>query len=171
MKTCCKCTSPTGKGSAYCHEHKREAAKRAYRANPEKYRAATNARRAKNPDHCRARERRWAANNPDLVKGKSLQKYWPGSSAREALAKFRALVDLQNNTCASCKRPETCRSTHTPHDIRDLCVDHDHTSGIVRGLLCDDCNVLIGRARDSAERCRNAGDYLERFYESLSAAA
>jgi hypothetical protein len=43
-----------------------------------------------------------------------------------------------------------------------LCVDHDHTTGKVRGLLCHDCNVGIGFMRDSVENFRRAIAYLDR---------
>jgi Autographiviridae endonuclease VII len=43
-----------------------------------------------------------------------------------------------------------------------LCVDHDHVSGKVRGLLCHLCNSAIGKLHDSVELLLNAVAYLER---------
>ena len=40
-------------------------------------------------------------------------------------------------------------------------VDHDHTTGQVRGVLCFSCNVAIGHLKDSADLMRRAIDYLE----------
>jgi hypothetical protein len=40
-------------------------------------------------------------------------------------------------------------------------VDHDHTTGQVRGVLCFSCNVAIGHLGDSADRVRRAADYLQ----------
>lgn len=42
------------------------------------------------------------------------------------------------------------------------CLDHDHKTGVVRGILCHYCNVAIGYLEDDPERVRAAADYLER---------
>lgn len=56
--------------------------------------------------------------------------------------------------CAICR-------THRSELKRDLCVDHDHGNGQVRGLLCDECNRVLGIFRDSPDRLRDAARYLE----------
>lgn len=43
-----------------------------------------------------------------------------------------------------------------------LGVDHCHTTGKYRGLLCDACNQAIGSLRDSPELCEKAANYLRR---------
>lgn len=42
-------------------------------------------------------------------------------------------------------------------------VDHDHVTGEIRGLLCDDCNVGLGRFKDDVENVRSALRYLETY--------
>lgn len=121
--------------------------------------AKVKARRAKDVHRHRERDRQWRRENLDYAKGKLLQKYWPGSTWQEALNHFKTLQQQQNNLCKICKKPETrlWRNTNT---VCDLCVDHCHLTGRVRGLLCDGCNVLIARAKDSPETCEAAAEYL-----------
>jgi hypothetical protein len=65
----------------------------------------------------------------------------------------RMLVE-QDHKCAVCgidaKHSENSR----------LCVDHDHDTGEVRGLLCKKCNQAIGLLQDNADFCDAAGRYL-----------
>lgn len=42
-------------------------------------------------------------------------------------------------------------------------IDHCHSSGKVRGLLCHACNVAIGKFKDSPDNLRRAAEYLEGF--------
>lgn len=41
-----------------------------------------------------------------------------------------------------------------------LCIDHDHNTNELRGLLCGKCNVGICWFDDNSEFCKNAGQYL-----------
>lgn len=66
---------------------------------------------------------------------------------------YRRLYAAQNGVCAICKQPESMEG-------RPLCVDHSHTTGDVRGLLCSNCNRGIGLLKDSPELVRNAFYYL-----------
>jgi Recombination endonuclease VII len=126
--------------------------------------------RAKDPVAARAREQKQRRSNPNRAKGIILQKYWPGKTWQEALAIFNAMVLERNNLCDICGRPETCKSKKGSLKlIRDLCVDHCHTTGRVRGLLCDSCNVLLSKAKDSPIICISAAGYLKRaLHDAIS---
>lgn len=56
-----------------------------------------------------------------------------------------------------------CGATKGSQDRTRLFVDHDHSTGKVRGLLCHQCNVFLGFARDDAAILRQGIVYLERF--------
>jgi hypothetical protein len=80
--------------------------------------------------------------------GASIEKTF-GLSATE----YARLFKLQGGRCAICRaRPRSKR----------LAVDHDHATGVVRGLCCKRCNHdLLGAAHDDVEILRRAVAYLE----------
>lgn len=60
-------------------------------------------------------------------------------------AAFDALAVAQNGLCAVCRLPPRSKKP-------TLHVDHDHATGRVRGLLCHECNMAIGKMGDSTAR-------------------
>ena len=70
------------------------------------------------------------------------------------------LLAEQGGVCAVCGQPPTSANTRAHWDGK-LCVDHDHDTGKVRGLLCNDCNLAVGYGK-SPEILRAAARYLER---------
>ena len=66
---------------------------------------------------------------------------------------FEAMKAKQGGTCALCDKTES-----NPH--KSLCIDHDHTTGKIRGLLCDNHNRALGLFKDSTEDLEKALDYL-----------
>lgn len=46
---------------------------------------------------------------------------------------------------------------------RDTHIDHNHETGVVRGLLCGNCNRGLGYLKDSAAVLRRAAEYVERY--------
>lgn len=75
-----------------------------------------------------------------------------------AAGQLELVVDLLN------RKPLLCGACGvSSEDLpRALCVDHDHETGLVRGLLCHHCNTLIGHAEDDPAILRDAARYLER---------
>ena len=65
------------------------------------------------------------------------------------------LLKLQENKCAICKTSEC-------HTGRNFSVDHCHTTGKIRGLLCAHCNVGLGNFKDNSLLLKEAITYLER---------
>lgn len=61
------------------------------------------------------------------------------------------------------ERQGLCDICHKPGVGKMLHVDHNHNPPYtVRGMLCDHCNWMIGHAKESPERLREAALYLER---------
>lgn len=69
---------------------------------------------------------------------------------------FDQLLEKQNYSCAICKNPQKSKN-------RRLCVDHNHETGEVRGLLCDLCNTALGKFQDSRELLLRAEEYLKKY--------
>ncbi len=67
---------------------------------------------------------------------------------------FNSFLRKQGNVCAICKQPENVKD-------RALAIDHDHKTGIIRGLLCGDCNRALGLMQDSPKILRSAAKYIE----------
>lgn len=69
---------------------------------------------------------------------------------------YDALMDAQGHRCAICGTHENANAGHTR-----FVIDHDHITDEVRGLLCDSCNVGLGRFKDSTSFLAMAIVYLE----------
>jgi hypothetical protein len=65
---------------------------------------------------------------------------------------YNEMVAKQGGACAIC------------HNVtgRTLHLDHDHKTNAVRGLLCESCNLAIGKLRDNPDVIRRAAEYLEK---------
>lgn len=72
-----------------------------------------------------------------------------------SVERYDEMLAEQNFGCGICGRQ--CDSG------RRLAVDHDHSTNKVRGLLCSNCNITLGKMSDQQEWLRNAADYLDAF--------
>lgn len=139
----------------------REHARKKYRENRDKILARNKAWREANPETVKARQREYHKKhnqNPENVKKrKERSAAWYQENkavylqkSRESrlkcqygvdAARFDAMMRKQDGKCA------ICRSGPNSWHGR-LVVDHCHQTGVVRGLLCDKCNVGISRLGD-----------------------
>ena len=74
------------------------------------------------------------------------------------LADYAAMVAAQSGLCAVCGKNEGDET---------LCVDHDHSTGKVRGLLCRLCNIGLGGFKDSCASLIAAAEYIKKWKETL----
>lgn len=70
-----------------------------------------------------------------------------------SLDEYNRMFKEQNGCCAICCKPESdCRVA--------LGVDHDHVTGVIRGLLCKECNTSLGAFKENIEIMLSAINYL-----------
>lgn len=74
-------------------------------------------------------------------------------------AQYDEMHRRQNGKCALCLRPPA---------TRPLEVDHDHSNGRVRGLLCFHCNKYLLRPRNTPAVLRRAIPYLQSKFDGRS---
>lgn len=112
--------------------------------NPEKAKAYDAAYRAKNRNRYRHHQR-----NSDLKRNFGL-----------TVEKYESLLTAQAGVCRICQKPETVMDNRVGK-TRMLAVDHDHTTGKIRGLLCSNCNLGLGGFKDSVVNLSRAIAYLK----------
>lgn len=73
---------------------------------------------------------------------------------------FENMLIAQNSMCAGCNIPLDLFAPDKQGN--SACIDHDHATGLVRGLLCRCCNLAIGYAQDSPTNLRSLALYSEK---------
>lgn len=101
-----------------------------------------------------AKSRAWVRNNPEAAR-RSWRRTYLRKTYGITVADYEQRLALQGGVCAICAGPP-------PVGRVFYCIDHDHRTGKIRGLLCSNCNVLIGYAQDDVERLGSAIDYLRK---------
>lgn len=76
------------------------------------------------------------------------------------LEEYQEMFYNQNGVCAICGNPETKTRGGV---VKRLAIDHDHLTGQVRGLLCQNCNVALGYVKENIHTLEAMIEYL-RWY-------
>lgn len=130
-----------------------------YHSSPER-RAASLAKnrayREANWEQRRADKARWDQENLEPNRHKARMKNY-GVTPEQ----YEQMLAEQGGLCAACGNPETV-SSRAGSGPRPLCVDHDHETGAIRGLLCSRCNSALGLLNDDPNRLLMLVDYLKR---------
>ena len=134
MKTCTKCKEPREFEFFTIDNHSRDKLNSACKI-------------------CRNREgREYRENNPEKVV-KTIRESNYRRNYGITLEQYEIILKSQNGLCKICEKVNIVG--------KRLAVDHEHKSGIIRGLLCDNCNLAIGKFEDDVERIKRAVSYLE----------
>jgi len=92
--------------------------------------------------------RQFRNNNKDKIRDQKLKCTYNISSIE-----YSKLFNKQNGCCAICDK-------HQSDFKYNLCVDHDHKTGKIRGLLCNECNRGIGYLKDNPNLLNKGATYI-----------
>jgi DNA-binding transcriptional MerR regulator len=106
------------------------------------------------PDHA-ARMREYRKRNPETFQRIQLKQRWGLT-----LEDYNEMLERQDGVCAICKRPERMLNNRSKM-VQGLSIDHCHSEGHIRGLLCSDCNTTLGKVNDDVTILKAMIDYLE----------
>lgn len=171
LKICVKCVTvkpfsefvsdkqrPDGK-YLWCKDCQREPRAEWYEKNRDRQRALAKIWRTNNREKQRLATKQWKrkfkATYPDLAARRTRAhnlKHFYGITIEDFDSMFRA----QNGRCAICGTKKQDAKGDRFH------VDHNHDTKKVRGLLCSNCNTILGYAKENIETLKAAIDYLER---------
>lgn len=116
---------------------------------------------------CRKRSARaWAKSNPEKIKNRvrtedseTRRGYMYKHRYKFSIADYNQMFEEQGEVCAICLK----KVKYLLH------VDHCHTTGIVRGLLCAPCNAYLGVIKDDLGVLQRAIEYLIKTKKEQSA--
>jgi hypothetical protein len=136
------------------NKERMNAASRAWgQANAVQNNAKAREKYINDPEYYKQRAKAYAAANPERVSFSAIKRLY-GMSQEE----YGSLLESQGGACAICCGPPTGRGKKSGRYY----VDHDHDTGVVRGLLCHGCNIGIGHLKDSSELLMKASKYLKK---------
>jgi hypothetical protein len=134
-----------------------------YARHSETYKVRARKRQQEKPEVTREEHRRWRENNREQER--ATKKAWREANPvvrrriiRRSMLRTKyglepeewdAMLIAQSGRCDICNEP-----------MRNPQTDHCHNTGVVRGLLCINCNTGLGRFKDDPSLLRAALDYL-----------
>jgi hypothetical protein len=122
----------------------------ARRRNPEERRRNTKRYRERHKVELALKARAYQKRRPDVYRRAAIRHYW---KHRDRLFAKRYGLTIEEFLSLP-KQCEICSSA------TNLCIDHCHVSKEVRGVLCDWCDVGLGRFKDNPVFLASAASYL-----------
>lgn len=153
-------TTKTGRVNSHCRPCNAKATREYNSKNYEKVLERNRKHRIENREHYRAMSKRNREKHRDKINARS-RKYYKEVYRQKQLdyqrhhntgctkEQFDHLVKIQCGRCAICRRIP-----------KKMCVDHDHKTGKLRGMLCVTCNSAVGFLMDSEMIMRQAIEYI-----------
>lgn len=100
-----------------------------------------------NTNKFREKSRRFRKENPEKIKGWYLKGRY-----NLTLEEYNNKLQEQNGACQICKRTNI-----------NLVVDHNHSTGDVRGLLCSRCNLAFGALEENLDILQSMINYKDKY--------
>lgn len=126
--------------------------KRYKQANPEKVQQWNKEHDKRRLDLVKARQERNHKRHYHERKGRIREGFLKRTYGITTV-EYEALVAKQNGLCAICNQLPA-------RDLR-LAIDHDHITGKIRALLCNDCNLVLGHVENNIDLLPAMLDYLD----------
>lgn len=104
---------------------------------------------AANKQKCRESDRKRYKSKPEIFRAWNYKRNF-GITIDE----YNQMFTLQEGKCAGCSR-------HQSELSKRLAIDHDHDTGQIRGLLCQNCNRALGLVKDRPSVLVNLAGYLQ----------
>tara|TARA_B110000503_G_C7123040_1_gene403338 strand:- start:288 stop:947 length:660 start_codon:yes stop_codon:yes gene_type:complete len=157
---------------AYYEKNKEKARaweKTYYEKNKEKVKAQRKAYFEKNKEKVKAQRKAYYEKNKEKIKAQSKAykeknkgRFTNWVRARNLKSRYGISLHEYNLMLTEQKGKCACCGIHQNELPYKLYVDHDHDTGLIRGLLCSNCNTSIGKLGDNIEGLMKALNYLEK---------
>lgn len=148
IKVCSRCKNP---GEFYSDKTKKDGLHPICASCHKEYKKNLHARDSEARNRALVRSKLYREKNPEKVK-KAITNSTLQAKYGISLEEYNILLVSQQGCCAVCKEKPSKQRLH---------VDHVHSTGKIRGLLCQACNVSIGKMKESPELLRKLALYVE----------
>jgi hypothetical protein len=116
--------------------------------------------KAENRERCFGYQRKYRERNPEKVR-EAGRKYAAAHRERVSALGRKVKYGLSEQDYSTMMAAQGGHCAICGNGNGSLCVDHDHASGTIRGLLCVTCNAGLGSFRDKPALLQNAIGYLK----------
>jgi len=134
-------------------EQKRKERRERYLKNYDREKQKNKEYREKNRELIREKQKKYNRENPEKRKNAILKNVYGIT-----LEQYNQIFEKQKGKCAICKR-------HQKELTRTLCVDHNHKTKQVRGLLCVTCNTDVSVVEN---RLKEMLKYLNKYRKDVN---